>query len=297
MIYIDDNSGIVTRLVYHFIHNFTTTFMSLPDSFRYDDLIHLSQRTYWIDNNGWQGNLPVVQTILIFLNILLVVIGLGFAWVHHRWAGMLPMVVFVAYTFSLTVALNSGGRYIVPINWVIYFYYGLAIVAIIQFVDKVISGKIRTQPIHSDPIVDPGLSDRRKFWFSLAGIVFLASLIPLANYALPLMTKSARNHIDVKLEQSVSALGPPGASFVDGTILYPYYANDILTFTLFTDAGYTDVQIASPQQNMLELTSQENALVVLQGQDPDNLKLELIYVWQNNSPLRLWDVSRDSSDQ
>ena len=163
--------GIVPRFLYHLLHNFSTSVMSLPDSLRYDDLDHLTQRVYWADSGGWQGNLPIGQIGLVILNLLLIAIGLGYGWVHHRWAGMIPLAIFIAYSVSLAAAMNSGGRYLPPIDCVFFFYYGLAIIAIIQFVYKVITGRGQSQPASPDLGAAQPASDRRNLVFSLAGII------------------------------------------------------------------------------------------------------------------------------
>jgi uncharacterized membrane protein len=83
----------------------------MPDSLIYNDLSHLTKPVYWSDSGDWQGNLPVIQTGLIFLNLILIAVGLGYSWARYRWAGMIPLVVFITISVALGAALNSGGRY------------------------------------------------------------------------------------------------------------------------------------------------------------------------------------------
>jgi hypothetical protein len=282
--------GIVPRFLYHLLHNFSSSVMSLPDSLRYDDLNHLIQRVYWADGGGWQGGLPIGQTGLIILNLGLVAIGLGYSWVHQRWAGMIPMAIFIGYCVSLAAAMNSGGRYLSPMDWVIYFYYGLAIVAIIQFVHKVLTGKGQSQPASPDAGEARPPSDRRSLGFSLAGIIVLASLVPIANFVLPAVTGSARHLAEMEAAgQSLSAHEDPGAKILYGQILYPYYREDELTFDFLTPAGDASYAIARTPGMPAELICGEPAFIALQSDaQGDYSQVESIYRWQAAKAALIW---------
>ncbi|MGB8213935.1 MAG: hypothetical protein WCE68_10295 [Anaerolineales bacterium] len=286
------SEGTVERFLDHLLHNFFTSVMSLPNSLRIDDLNHLTRTVYWNDGPRWQGNLPPIQTVLIFLNLVLIAIGLGYSWVHYRWAGMIPMTIFLAYSISLASAMNSGGRYIVTMDWVLYFYYGLAIIVIVEFINKVLAREDQSQQtVHLDFDSKRGIPDRRKFVFSLVGIIFLASLIPMANLVMPLVTVSARNRPDVLAAQkNLSAQAMPGTNIVYGEILYPYYVHDKLTFDFITPAGDTSYEIDVPQDSKLKLISGENAFIDLSKDLKENPQIEKIYMYQNEQPVLIWSL-------
>ncbi len=285
-----DTGGISYRLFYHLFHNLSTSVLSMPDSLIYDDVNHLSRRIYWSDSGGWQGDLPFVQVGLVFLNLVLVAIGLGYSWIHHRWAGMIPMTVFIAYSVSLSAAMNSGGRYLVPMDWVLYFYYGLAIVLIVRFVLKVLAGGEQSRPASHDTGAGQSISDRRKLGFSLAGIIFLASLIPIANFVLPVLTTSTRNQAYVEaVRGNISAQENPGADIVYGEILYPYYEKDTLTFNFLTPTGATSYMIPRTPALKAELSGGERAFIVLLSDNRNNPQMASIYLLQNASTKLIWN--------
>lgn len=285
----NETGGIVYRFLDHLLHNFSTSVLSMPDSLIYDDLNHLSQRIYWSDAGGWQGNLPVVQTGLIFLNLLLVAIGLGYSWIHHRWAGLIPMTIFIAYSVSLGAAMNSGGRYLTPMDWALYFYYGLAIVVIIQFTYKILAGKDQNQPANLDSTAKRPISDRRKLGFSLAGIIFLASLIPIAKWVMPVVTASARKQTDVEtIKESISAQENPGAIIVYGEILYPYYEDGMLEFDFLTPSGPASYMIPRTPELKTELSGGEHAFIALRSDNHNNTHVESITLWQDAHPVLIW---------
>jgi hypothetical protein len=284
-----ESDGIANRFLDHLFHNFSTSILSLPDSLRYADLNHLSQRIYWVDGGGWQGNLPVTQTGMIFLNLILVAIGLGYSWVHHRWAGMIPMTIFIAYSLSLSAAMNSGGRYLTPMDWAIYFYYGLAFVVMIKFVINVLTGKNKSQPAELVSAARRPISERRKLVLSLVGIVCLASLIPVAKWVMPVVTASARNRAAVEAaREEISVQDKTIAMVVYGEILYPYYEEKMLTFDLLTPSGSMSYAIPINPDLSVELMSGEQAFIALRGDNQNNLQVESIYLWQNAKLLLFW---------
>jgi hypothetical protein len=61
-------------------------------------------------------------------------LGLGIAWKKWRVTGLLPLFVFLTYHISNAFARTSGGRYLVPVDWVTFLYYALGIVEIIFFI-------------------------------------------------------------------------------------------------------------------------------------------------------------------
>ena len=261
----------------------------MPDSLLYDDVNHLSRRIYWSDSGGWRGDMPFVQIGLVFLNLVLVAIGLGYSWIHHRWAGMIPMTIFIAYSVSLSAAMNSGGRYLVPMDWVLYFYYGLAIVVIVRFVLKVLAGLEQSRPASLGTGAGRPVSERRKLGFSLAGIIFLASLIPIANFVLPVLTPSTRNQAKVEaVRASISAQAKPGTQVVYGEILYPYYEKDLLTFSFLTPTGVTGYVLPRTPAVKAELSGGERAFLALRSDNKNNLQMESIYLLQNASTQLIW---------
>ena len=264
--------------------------MALPNTLIFDDLNHLNWNVLSTNSVNWHGDLPLSEILLIFLNLLLVAVGLGYSWIHYRWVGMLPLTIFIAYSLSLGAAMSSGGRYLVPMDWIMYFYYGLAIIAIFQFVHKVLTGKGQSvSVIHNQDSAQGTSSDRWKLGFSLAAGIFLASLIPIANFVMPALTASARNRPDVKaVSQSISEQAVPGSSIVYGEILYPYYENSMLTFDFITPSGDTNYAINRTLGLKPELSSGENVFMSLRNDSQGKPQVESIYSWQGAQPVLIW---------
>ncbi len=115
----------------HFLHNLVTSVLVLPTSPALADLFHTLRADfpYWVVN--WSGQMPPGSLPWLGLNLALIALGIAFAWRRSGAAGLAPLVVFLGYQLSNGLARASGGRYIVPVDWVVllYFVFGLAQVA------------------------------------------------------------------------------------------------------------------------------------------------------------------------
>lgn len=114
----------------HYLHNLITSALILPGSLVNDDLPHLIQPagSYWDIN--WKGSLTTGGAILLFINLGLIGLGAGLAWSKKKLAGWIPLVIFLVYNLATAVARTSGGRYIVPVEWVVYFYYAAGLMQV-----------------------------------------------------------------------------------------------------------------------------------------------------------------------
>lgn len=276
----------------HFLHNFSTSLLSLPDSLMYDDLFHLAQREYWIDLNQWQGDFPPAQILLIFLNLTLISVGLGYSWQKYRWIGLLPLVIFISYAISLGLVVNSGSRYIVPIDWILYFYYGLAIVILIRRVTNFIRGEKKSllDPIKNDSL-QPS-SDRKRFWLSFAGLAIAASLLPIANLGLPLISSGPKDNVQLDaLVNSIPVNQKSKARIIYGEIIYPYYKGDgTLDFDFMVNYKITRYTI-NLNQKPLKVTLNGGEFLFLVTR-PENGKyvVKSIYMETESTLTLIWDL-------
>jgi hypothetical protein len=283
------SSNIFIRFLAHFLHNFSTSVLILPDSFLFNDADHLSERLYWIDGADWNGDLPALQTGFVFLNLVLVSIGLGISWNRYRWVGMIPLAVFIAYNLATSAAMNSGGRYLVPMDWVVYFYYGMAVVSILNFVIKVLAGR---DPNRSNPLPLRKAAkdtDRRAMGFSIAGILCLASLIPISVYVLPALSPSigeqaqASEAMEILISQE-----EPGRNIDYGVILYPYYKGHTMEFAFLTSSKVKAYTIIRPPEVKVQLMGGEKAFLVSEENEQGKVQVESIYLLQGSEPVLVW---------
>jgi len=112
----------------HFLHNVLTSVLIFPTSPVLDDLVHLIRERnpyYW--KADWDGTFKGPAVLFLILNLFFIATGIAFAWKEKRLLGLTPLTIFVIYNISNGLARTSGGRYIVPIDWIIslYFLFGV----------------------------------------------------------------------------------------------------------------------------------------------------------------------------
>ncbi len=80
---------------------------------------------FWLK---WDGTLPKQSFLPVFLDLLLVAIGLSITWHRQKWIGIFPILAAAGHYATNALVRNSGGRYILPIDWVgaLFFAIGIA---------------------------------------------------------------------------------------------------------------------------------------------------------------------------
>lgn len=226
LIQTDHDIQVLDRLVNHFLHNIATSTMSLPDGLNYDDLEHLRVRPYWVEGSGWQGDLPIIEVFIIFLNILLIAFGLAYSWNRFRWAGLSPIINFLGYDLSLSFAMTSGSRYIVPIDWILYFYYGVSVIGIIRWIIDLFNKKGEEIPSKGYAIHNEKENKKRLIQTFLLLFIF-TSLIPISNNLIPKIIKPPDSIENLNsLVKSIPLTQEKVKNISLGEVYYPYYKND-----------------------------------------------------------------------
>lgn len=206
----------------HFIHNYIASVMALPDTLSRSGIKVLAQRDYWADSQIWNGRLSSGLLRFIVINLILVSIGTAFSWKKHRWRGLIPLVIFLVYDLAISISLTSGGRYIVPIIWILFFYYGMAFVFIVDFLIKVFGSNHGNDCFVQD---QPDVRNQNKSGLAVifSGLVIIALLVPVANMLLPRFIHENPAEKAERLFAASAVKSPQAFRFISGTILYPIY--------------------------------------------------------------------------
>lgn len=112
----------------HYFHNWITTALMLPTTLVNDNLqtLILAQGTVW--QSDWRGSLNPSSILLFIIDLVIVALGIGFSVSRCGMAGAVPLIVYIAYTLGVALARTSGGRYIVPVDWVFPLYFAIGLV-------------------------------------------------------------------------------------------------------------------------------------------------------------------------
>ena len=233
----------------HYLHNLITSTLILPSSLVNDDLPHLIQPagSYWDIN--WRGSLTTGGAILLFINLGLIGLGTGLAWSKKKLAGWMPLVIFLVYNLATAVARTSGGRYIVPVEWVVYFYYAAGLVQVTVWFTALfkwdqnlsLRGESETLPVADLESSKNKIPAWQTVLVVLAILIFAAS-VPLLESVFPIRyTDGSQASLVSKMQQDgifkkIQASGLDVREFVSetsntlylGRALYPTYAHGAL---------------------------------------------------------------------
>jgi hypothetical protein len=117
-------------LVQGMTNNLLTSFLCLPASPQWYDLRTLLKDAYPYWDRGWDRSFPAPEAAFLLMQLGILSFGVGMAWKRARLAGLVPLLMFLAYHLANTLGRTSGGRYVVPVDWVVLVYYLLGLVEI-----------------------------------------------------------------------------------------------------------------------------------------------------------------------
>lgn len=216
-----------------FLANAVDSLLVLPIFARYDGLsapIYL----YWYE---WDGRLSPANIALFIVYLAILALGLAAAWKRLRWAGLLPLVFFIFYAFSTSLARFSGWRYIFPADWVGYFYFALGAVEVFSLTALLFGAHTQVDrytgtQVHTDTSRLASCHPSLSFLFLLSSFVFLfiGSLPWIAESVIPRAESLCADSLPACLaargvdeSQARACLGQPGAVALTGRTLYPRY--------------------------------------------------------------------------
>ena len=212
-------------VINHALHNTVTAFLTLPDSISQSDQIlkNLTKRPYLDEKITWRGEIQAGQTPFLVLNLFLLALGLGWSWGRWKWAGIFPACIFFGYIITLGFARTSGSRYIVPIDWILFFYYIIGIISILEKFTTVFENiQIETSSFESRTRARP-----IPLIFAVATILALAALVPIAQ--MPILTQNLPS-----CENKINNPAYPQLSLLKGKALYPYWNEKTFSFIFLT---------------------------------------------------------------
>jgi hypothetical protein len=122
----------VVRLMSHALHNELAILLSMPSSVIFHDLPATLQAAYWDEGGPWNGFLTPGQWIALLINLLILAVGFSAFFSRTRWFGLFPLVIQISINLANSFARSSGGRFLTPVDWIIYLYYAVGIVELIR---------------------------------------------------------------------------------------------------------------------------------------------------------------------
>jgi hypothetical protein len=129
----------------HFFHNLLGSFLILPASPELNELRPTVKEVFPFWQQTWDGSFEPGTGFFLALQFILFAYGLGMAWKRAGLAGLVPLMVFLVYQLTNALGRTSGGRFIVPVDWIVLLYYLLGLVEIFFLVFEM-AGRRETAP-------------------------------------------------------------------------------------------------------------------------------------------------------
>jgi hypothetical protein len=219
-------SRVVQILSAHLYNNLRGSLLILPETMVANDL----EFTLTNPNSVWRTTWTEGVSVLMVVNVIVILIGIGVSWKKLRIAGVVPFIIYAGYLVAVAVARTSGGRYLVPVDWVVLLYYAIGIVQVAAWV------------IEKTPIcnwIDTKAVDYRvprwQWTTGILGLILVTGMIPFVQEAIPRSDESGSEELMPSAEWMTDAGIDPSAveDFLEGdaaTIsygkaLYPRFYN------------------------------------------------------------------------
>lgn len=119
-------------VISQFLNNLQTSALGLPLSPQLLTLKETVKSGEAVWQTDWQGDLSVQGGLMLTLGLALTALGIGAGVQKSFAAGLALPLVFVIYAAANALARTSGGRYIVPIDWIVILFFGLGLTVILE---------------------------------------------------------------------------------------------------------------------------------------------------------------------
>lgn len=251
----------------------------------------------------WDGKPNFTQGILLSCYVFLFALGLTTAWYKNGWLGFLPLALNLAYNLWTSLALLSGQRFMLSMDWSIYLYYMIGLFSlssIFLFALESTRSKILKWVELNNVLLFPIVENKKWQSYLFAGLIFfgVGASLPLSEMSFPQRYPAVQNtapnnltlppvtaQADLESGCFQKLVDSTGLEIVRGRALYPrYYAAG--DGEIFTDAaGY---KIVDEGRLVFEMVGQRSDRVVFpMSQVPDffpNASDVTLWFDKNNSP-------------
>jgi hypothetical protein len=255
---VQNRAQVLAILAGHMLNSQVQSFLVLPTTFRgldssVDLVAHRSLGSFWAaccSAEGyvhrlpywrqWDGRFPAETLLPLALNLLLIVFGVTQSWKRNGWAGLAPLFFGITYIVFNGALRNSGGRYMLPVDWIYLVYFSTGLAAVTTGLFHYLAGRSLPETLPADaaparPGITPGSLLRSPRFYLLAGaILLLACTIPLVEASLPMRYSQARqqemlqsllssDQVSPDQRKSLETFLSNGAVTLAGRALYPRY--------------------------------------------------------------------------
>lgn len=222
----------------HFLNNLQTSALGLPIAHQFISLRETvkGEETIWMVL--WQGEVSSQAAVMLAIGLVVTALGIGAVTQKSLRLGLLLPAVFFIYVSANSLARTSGGRYVVPIDWILFLFFGIGL----WFLVEAASMFFNQQPGTGESATEErqpaaGARENRNWAARAAGAVaffaLVGGLIPLSQHIHPKRyqpetQEALLNRLEILLPQVglekqavADFLQTENAVIVQGAALYP----------------------------------------------------------------------------
>lgn len=220
----------------HTINNHITSLLVLPVRDQITDLrgLLLAVDPFW---QRWDGRrINTTQIVILAFYLCILSIGIGTSWTKARWMGILPLAIHLAYIMSIAVARRSGWRFVLPTDWVVYFYFTIGMLECLVMLRAFLGLKSQQlHPLSARNTNSPSTARQAATSIIISAALLLAgSAMPFAAYIFPVPPPSpSREEMIADILQVAKNQTPP----ID-TVRLEQFLNDENTILRSGNAFY-----------------------------------------------------------
>ncbi len=176
----------------HLFHNLVASLLTLPPTILFENLKDTVTEGAPFWDRDWDGSMAFGSALMLLLNSAVLAYGIGSAYSRWKWIGVVPLAVFLLYAAGNALAKTSGGRYIVPMDWIVYCYYGIGMAEFILLALRTLglngaqTGLPPSGPanIHEDQV--PVQKNSNIILFSIFGMfILIGAMVPFTDIMFP----------------------------------------------------------------------------------------------------------------
>ncbi|MEW5868256.1 MAG: hypothetical protein AB1894_03200 [Chloroflexota bacterium] len=191
---------------------------------------YVRRMPYW---RKWAGDFPSQAIVPMLFNLLVLSIGVSAGWKRQRWAGILLLLYGVFYLGGNALFRNSGGRYLLPVDWASLVYFGIGLAQLSMGLYAWLSGRQVGEPVEASSSPAASAELRRGLYFAVA-LLIVGMILPVLENSFPDRYTQARqqemlsamlnsNLLSSVQRQDLQIFLAQGAVAYSGRILYPQF--------------------------------------------------------------------------
>jgi len=169
---------LIKLTVAQFVNNVSTSLFVIPPSFTLHDFYHAIRITPWAPNPV--ENDMNVSVIAIFTNLAVLATGLASSFRRFKINALFPFFVFLSYLSVRSIAIQSAGRNIVPVDWIVFFYFSIGVIELLSIILSCLNVKLdflQLVPDNTGQSLD--FSIKKKKVISLTALFLTIGFIPV----------------------------------------------------------------------------------------------------------------------